>query len=175
VADTGGCRYSGTTAETLRLAADLLDTGVDPWVVARHVFESWTMERLRLLGFAINAIETEYTGRVAILSVPLTMIERAGATDRMVEGMVEYGRMIRGVEISIMLWERRPRSDETDYGGLFTRVSLRSAGDADVSRVAVSLGGGGHRAAAGATLYLDLKTARERVLTEAGRELGLSG
>lgn len=173
VADTGGFRYPGTTADTLRLAAELLETGIDPWTVASNVFESWSMERLRLLGFAINAIETEFTGRVAILSVPLTMIERAGATERMVEGLVEYGRMIRGVEISIMLWERRPRTDETDFGNLLTRLSLRSAGRADVSRVAVALGGGGHRAAAGATMDIDLKVARERVLEEAGRELGL--
>jgi len=173
VADTGNFRYAGTTADTLRLAAGLLESGVDPWRVASHVFESWPMERLRLLGFAINAIETEFTGRVAILCVPLTMIDRAGATERMVDGMVEYGRMIKGVEVSIMLWERKPRSDETDYGQLMARLSLRSAGSVDVSRIASAFGGGGHRAAAGATLNCDLRSARELVLAEAGRALGL--
>lgn len=174
VADTGSFRYSGTTPATLRLAAELLETGVDPWRVAQNVFESWPMERLRLLGHAINAIETEFTGRVAILCVPLSMMERAGANDRMVEGMVEYGRMIKGVEISIMLWERRPRSDETDHGQAFSRVSLRSAGRVDVAQMAVALGGGGHRAAAGATLNCDLRTARELVLGQAGRALGIT-
>jgi phosphoesterase RecJ-like protein len=77
------------------------------------------------------------------------------------------------VEISIMLWERRPRSDETLVGSTLTRLSLRSAGRADVARVAVALGGGGHRAAAGATVTLDLRKARELVVLEAGRELGL--
>jgi bifunctional oligoribonuclease and PAP phosphatase NrnA len=173
VADTGSFRYSGTTPATLRMAAELLETGVDPWRVAQNVFEGWPMERLRLLGYAINAIETEFTGRVAILCVPLTMIERAGANDRMVEGMVEYGRMIKGVEISIMLWERRPRSDETDHGQAFSRVSLRSAGRVDVAQMAVALGGGGHRAAAGATLNCDLRQAREQVLAQAARALGI--
>jgi phosphoesterase RecJ-like protein len=173
VADTGNFRYPGTTPTTLRLAADLLESGVDPWRVASHVFENWPMERLRLLGFAINAIETEFTGRVAILCVPSSMVERAGASERMVEGMVEYGRMIKGVEISIMLWERRPRSDETDFGQLASKLSLRSAGRVDVSRMAALLGGGGHRAAAGATLNCDLRQARELVLVEAGRALGL--
>jgi phosphoesterase RecJ-like protein len=173
VADTGSFRYSGTTPATLRLAAELLETGIDPWRVAQNVFESWPMERLRLLGFAINAIETEFTGRVAILCVPLSMIERAGANDRMVEGMVEYGRMIKGVEISIMLWERRPRSDETDHGQAFSRVSLRSAGRIDVAQMAVALGGGGHRAAAGATLNCDLRQAREQVLAQAAHALGI--
>jgi len=173
VADTGSFRYPGTTASTLRLAASLLDVGVDPWRVSSHVFESWPMERLRLLGFAINAIETEFTGRVAILCVPLTMMERAGASERMVEGMVEYGRMIKGVEISIMLWERKPRSDETDYGQLLSRLSLRSAGTVDVAKIAAAFGGGGHRAAAGGTLNCDLRSARDLVLAEAGSALGL--
>jgi phosphoesterase RecJ-like protein len=176
VADTGGFRYPGTTAQTLRTAAELLDAGVDvvdPWQVASSVFESWSMARMRLLGLAINAIETEYAGRVAVLMVPQAMLQKAGASDEMAEGMVEYGRMLAGVEISIMLWERRPRADETAGGGTLTKISIRSAGGADVSRVAVALGGGGHRAAAGATVTMDLRSARDRVLFEAGRELGL--
>jgi bifunctional oligoribonuclease and PAP phosphatase NrnA len=173
VADTGGFRYPGTTAQTLRTAADLVDHGVDPWTVASSVFENWSMARMRLLGLAINAIETEYAGRVAVLTVPMTMMDKAGATEEAAEGLVEYGRMLKGVEISIMLWERRARSDETMMGTMFTRMSLRSAGRADVSRVAVALGGGGHRAAAGATVSLDLRAARDRVLFEAGRELGI--
>lgn len=174
VADTGNFRYPGTTSATLRLAADLLDQGVNPWRVASHVFENWPMERLRLLGLSINAIETEFTGRVAILCISLSMVERAGATDRMVEGMVEYGRMIKGVEVSVMLWERRPRADETDYGQLVSRLSMRSAGRVDVSAIAAAVGGGGHRASAGATLSFDLREAREVVLVEVGRALGLS-
>lgn len=173
VADTGGFRYPGTTAQTLRAAADLLETGVDPWTVASNVFENWSMARMRLLGLAINAIETEYAGRVAMLTVPQSMLQKAGATDELAEGLVEYGRMLKGVEISIMLWERRPRSDETLGGGTITRLSLRSAGAADVSRVAVTMGGGGHRAAAGATVNMDIRAARDRVLFEAGRELGI--
>jgi phosphoesterase RecJ-like protein len=171
VADTGGFRYPGTTAETLRTAADLLDTGIDPWRVASHVFENWSMARMRLLGLAINAIDTELDGRVAIVTVPLTMLAQAGATDDMAEGLVEYGRMLKGVEIAIMLWERRPRSDETLVGSTLTRLSLRSAGMADVSRVAVALGGGGHRASAGATVTCDIGTARRMVLLEASNEL----
>lgn len=174
VADTGGFRYPNTTAETLRQAASLLDLGVDPWNVAMHVFESWPMPRMRLLGCAIDVLETEHDGRIAIQCIPLSMIEKVGATQQMVEGMVEYGRRLRGVEIAAMLWERAPRSDETGTGRLLTRVSLRSTGTADVSRVAVTLGGGGHRAAAGATVRLDMQTVRARIVAEAARELGIT-
>lgn len=173
VADTGGFRYPGTSAATMRLAAELLDTGIDPWGVASRLFEQWPMERLRLLGFAINSIETEFTGRAAILCVSMAMMQSAGASERMVEGMVEYARMIKGVEISAMLWERRPRSDETDYGQMITRLSLRSAGKINVATIAASLGGGGHRTAAGATLSCDLRTARAQVVAALGQALGL--
>jgi phosphoesterase RecJ-like protein len=174
VADTGGFRYPGTTATTMRLAAELLDAGIDPWRVASRLFEQWPMERLRLLGFAINSIETEFTGRAAILCVSLAMMQSAGATERMVEGMVEYARMIKGVEVAALLWERRPRSDETDYGQMLTRLSMRSAGRVDVAAIAAALGGGGHRVAAGATLNCDLKTARAQVVQAVGQALGMN-
>jgi len=167
VADTGNFRYPGTSSETLRLAATLVDSGVDPWRVARQVFENWPLERLRLLGLVIEAIELERSGRIAVLCVPQTILERAGAHERMVEGFVEYGRMIKGVQISIMLWEQKGSADDTDGGQGTSRVSLRGDGHVDVSAIAVTLGGGGHRAAAGATLHCDLPTARARVLDAA--------
>jgi len=171
VADTGGFRYPGTTAETLRTAADLLDTGIDPWQVASNVFEGWSVARMRLLGLTINAIQTEYDGKLAVVCVPLATFAEAGATDEMAEGLVEYGRMLKGVEIAAMLWERRARADEYCEGSTLTRLSLRSAGRADVAKVALALGGGGHRVSAGATLAQDLENARRMVLREAGREL----
>ena len=171
VADTGGFRYSGTTPETLRTAATLMEAGIDPWRVASHVFERWPMARMRLLGKAINAIETEFAGRVAVLCISLNMIEQAGANERMVEGMVEYGRMLDGVEISMMLWERRARPDEVADRRTITRLSLRSAGAFDVAKIAAAVGGGGHREAAGATLDYDMRSARDRVLAEVGKAL----
>jgi bifunctional oligoribonuclease and PAP phosphatase NrnA len=167
VADTGNFRYPGTSSQTLRLAATLVDGGVDPWRVARQVFENWPLERLRLLGLAIEAIELEHAGRIAVLCIPRSIIERAGAHERMVEGFVEYGRMIRGVQISIMLWEQKSSADETDGEQVASRLSLRGDGQIDVSAIAVTLGGGGHRAAAGAMLQCDLPTARARVLDAA--------
>jgi bifunctional oligoribonuclease and PAP phosphatase NrnA len=175
VADTGNFRYPGTTSDTLRLAATLLDTGVDPWRVASHVFEHWPMERMRLLGLVIDAIALECHGKVAIVCIPQSMLAQAGAEERMVEGLVEYGRMVEGVEISALLWEQTASADDTDFGQSVSRLSLRGAGTVDVSAVAVALGGGGHRSAAGATLRGDLVQARARVLRAAADALALSG
>ena len=81
------------------------------------------------------------------------MLERHGADDDMVEGMVNYGRMLRGVEVALLLWEY----PSDDGQRIETKVSLRSSGDVDVSKVAVALNGGGHRAAAGAQVDASLE------------------
>jgi phosphoesterase RecJ-like protein len=159
VTDTGGFRYRGTTPTTMRLGAELIEAGVDPWEVAYRVFENWSPSRMKLLGYVLETLDVTSDGRIATLEVSRKTLERAAATDEMVEGLVNYARMLRGVEVAVLLWEW-----PTDNGAAVTKVSLRSRGRVDVSRVAVELGGGGHRAAAGATVPGDLATVRARVL-----------
>jgi phosphoesterase RecJ-like protein len=167
VADTGGFRYASTTADTLRLGAMLLDAGVDPWEVAWHLFEGWPPEKMDLLREVLGSLERAVEGRVAIMRVTNETLARTGADDEMVEGLVNYGRRIDGVEIAALIWERPTAAD----GSPRTKVSLR-ARVADVSPIAVALGGGGHRAAAAAELDGDLETVRARVLVECARVLG---
>lgn len=166
VADTGGFRYSSTSARTLRLGARLIDAGAEPWEVAYHLFEGWEPERMRLLGAVLDTLETFEGGRVATLKVTREMLERLGATDDMVEGMVNYGRMLSGVEVAILVWEW-PVVGADGSDRLDTKVSLRSRGPIDVSRIAVSLGGGGHAGAAGVQLRANLDDAMQRVRVEA--------
>jgi phosphoesterase RecJ-like protein len=163
VADTGGFRYPGTNPGTHRLAARLLECGVDPWHVASHLFERWAPQRMALLSEVLRAMKTDAGGKLAIVSIDRATLERTGATDDMVEGMVNYARMLEGVEIAALLW--------TPAGGCDVKVSLRSAGTVDVSAIAVALGGGGHRRASGATIAADLATAERRVREEALRGL----
>ncbi len=163
VADTGGFRYSATSAHSLRLGAELLDAGADPWETAYELFEGWEPERLKLLGGILDHLELDCDGRVAILRVTRELLAEHDATDDMVEGMVNYGRMLRGVEIALLLWEFPGEN------GLETKVSLRSTGGTDVSQVALALGGGGHRNAAGAQVLQPLADveakAREHIRT----------
>lgn len=162
VADTGGFRYPMTKPRTLRLGAELLEAGADPWDVAYELFEGWTKPRLLLLSSILDTLEMHCGGRMALLRVTRTMLEEVGANDDMVEGMVNYGRMLRGVEIAALVWEWPAKG-----GGLDTKVSLRSRGEADISEVAVALGGGGHRNAAGAQLPCDIDETARRVVIEA--------
>ncbi len=167
VADTGGFRYAGTRADTHLLAAELLAQGVDPWKVASSLFERWQPARMSLIGEVLRAMTLEADGTIAFVSVDRAMMARARATDDMIEGMVNYGRMLDGVRVAILLWE------PTGKAGTEVKVSLRAGEGGDVSRLAVALGGGGHRSAAGASLAMGLGEAREKVLSAAVESLGL--
>jgi bifunctional oligoribonuclease and PAP phosphatase NrnA len=162
VADTGGFRYSSTSAATMRLGARLIEGGADPWKTAYHLFEGWHPARLKLLSAVLETLTTAFDGKLAILVVTREMLERTHGDDDMVEGLVNYGRMLRGVEVAALLWEF-----EVDEDGEVRRdvkVSLRSRGHVDVAAMAMKLGGGGHRAAAGAQLSVSLEVARADLL-----------
>jgi phosphoesterase RecJ-like protein len=167
VADTGGFRYAGTSPETLRLGARLLEVGVDPWEVAYNLFEGWPKQRLTLLGSVLETLETHADGKIAILRVSRAMLARTRATDEMVEGLVNYARMLEGVEVAALLWERDPERGADGALHPVVKVSLRAHREVDVSQIAVALGGGGHRAAAGANVDGTLDECRDLVVREA--------
>lgn len=168
VADTGGFRYASTRPDTLRIAARLLERGADPWIAAYHLFEAWPRQQLELLRAVIETLVTTADGRIATLRVTRAMLDGIGATDEMVEGLVNYGRMLRGVEIAALLWEQ---AEERGTPGPVTKVSLRSRGEADVAAIALALGGGGHRTAAGTLLPMPIDEAEARVRHEAEKQL----
>jgi len=168
VADTGGFRFAGTSPQLLRTAADLLEDGVNPTQVARQVFEEWPVQRLTLLARVIDSLQLLLDGRLALFGISSDIVRRAGATEAMLEGLVNYGRMLKGVEVSCLLWERMPRPNSRDAG---IKVSLRSSAKVDVSKVARALGGGGHRAAAGAVIPTTLDNASQLVIEQVTRAL----
>lgn len=170
VSDTGGFRYSTTRPETLRLGARLLEEGVDPWQVAYQLFERWEPARLQLLSSIIATLEIAFDGRVAIMRVTREMLDICDANDDMVEGMVNYARRVEGVEIGALLWEWQVPDDAG--GHVETKISLRSRGDFDVSRIAAALNGGGHRAAAATQLDVSIDEADALLRAELAKYFG---
>jgi len=153
--DTGGFRYASTTPDALRIAATLLERGAQPWKVSWYLFESWPLVRLQLLTDVLATLEVRDGGRVAMLQVSRALLARRGATSDMIEGFINYARMIDGVEVSGLVWEG-------DNGTI--RTSLRSRGRVPVDAVAARFGGGGHLAAAGCTFEgIGLAAAKERI------------
>jgi phosphoesterase RecJ-like protein len=152
VSDTGSFRYANTDASVLRIAAELVDRGAQPWKVTERMQESQPLERLALLRRVLGTIKVTLGGKLATLEVSDEMLKEAGATAEMVEGMVNYARGIRGVEVGALLSRK----------GNQVRASLRGRGHADVARVCAAFGGGGHHDAAGCEIGAkDLAAARE--------------
>lgn len=155
VADTGSFRYSSTTAKTHKIAAELLEAGAKPWVVATQLYESFPLRRQRLLGEVLNTLEISEDGRFASLYCTPEMLQKTGSAKEDLDGLINLGRSIENVEIAAML---RVESADT------IRVSFRSKGRIDVGELAAQFGGGGHRNAAGCTLQeTELKLARQKI------------
>ena len=162
VTDTGNFRYQKTSPEALRLAADLVESGVDPWRVTSEIYESMPQSRQRLLARALDSLEYSHGGRVAIMTIRNDMYAVSGADSSMTDGMINFARGVRGVEVAVLFREKK----EDGW-----RLSLRSRGSIDVSRVAARLGGGGHPNASGCTMGGSLETVRQRVLEAVRMEL----
>lgn len=163
--ETGSFRYSNTTPTTFRMAADLLDCGVDGAKVAQALYERNSPGRLRLLGEVLKVLDRHPGGKIAWVTVTQAMFQATGTSPEDTEEMVNYPRSLKGVEVAILFREINP----TQY-----KVSLRSQGRVDVASVAGSFGGGGHRNAAGCTMSGDLTAVKSRVIaaveTAAARE-----
>jgi len=138
--DTGSFRYENTTAATHRRVAALLDTGIDPAAIATRVYEEKPLRGIRLLQAALASLKVSPGGRVAWMTLDWGTMQALGATDADADGLVDYARIIEGVEVAILLRETAPGK---------TRIGLRSKRYVDVNRLAALFGGGGHPRAAG--------------------------
>ena len=155
--DTGGFRFSLTTDTTFEVAADLVRRGARLDAIAQNVFGNKSFGSVKQRGQAIESLVLRLEGRVAVLHLDREAMS-AGEPDE----AVNYGLMIRGVEVAVLLKERAPRC---------YRISLRSRDKVDVSQVASTFGGGGHTRAAGLELTGVPQDIVENILAEIGRYL----
>lgn len=162
VTDTGSFQFESTTSGTHLIAADLLDYGTDLRSIRRHLWESTPLESLRLITETLKTLELDPSGMIAWVSMPYEMFHHFGATTEHLEGIVNYAKSVRGVEIGIVFKEFEPGK---------IRVGLRSKTMVDVNKVAQALGGGGHKRAAGCTIEGSLEEAKEIVIREAKKHL----
>lgn len=153
--DTGGFRYANTTARAFRIAASLVDKGVNPADVADRVFETRSMPSLVLCGHALTSLKLHQGGRLATMTVTQEAMRSAGASQEDTEGLISYPRSIAGVEVALLFTETRDNR---------VRVSFRSRSRMDVAKAALSFGGGGHAAAAGAIVDGTLEEVYQKVL-----------
>lgn len=136
--DTGGFRYSNTGPETLRIAAELIEAGTDPWEVTKAVYENLPLGTLRLLSMSLATLEKK--GPVAWITINGHMFKKTRTTVQDTENIVDFPRKIRGVEVAVLFREEKEH---------YFKVSLRSKGKVNVAEIARFFGGGGHANAAG--------------------------
>ena len=155
--DCGVFQYSNTRGKTLRVAADLLERGVPASRIIDESFNQRTMRQSRILGKVLQESTLYMDGRVIAGSVTLDDMSSFEVTKKDLDGIVSEMRLVEGVLAAIFIYETEP--------SVF-KVSLRSNGDLDVSRAAVSFGGGGHIKAAGCTIQGELPEVRGLLLSE---------
>jgi phosphoesterase RecJ-like protein len=160
--DTGGFRFSNTTPRALRIAADLLERGLDPEEIYRLVYASNPEGRVRLMGEVIDTLVVEPEVGLAWMTMPAGALRRHQVEADQLEGLVELPRSIEGVRLALLF---RPLANDR------IKVSFRSVGDVNVAELAERFGGGGHRRAAGVALAGSLGEVQDHVLHEAREAL----
>jgi phosphoesterase RecJ-like protein len=152
--DTGFFRYSNTTEAVFKVAAELVRQGADPWHVSRHLEESHSVARYKLMARVLDTIELGFEGKYATMEITQKMIADTHASIEDSEEFAGIPRTIASVIVSAVF-------RETPDGKI--RASLRSKEGVDVSAVAANFGGGGHTFAAGCTIAGDMAEAKTKL------------
>jgi phosphoesterase RecJ-like protein len=126
----------------------MTELGVDPYEVARHVFGSYSLGRIKLLNLALNSIEISPNGRLSLMTVTQSMLAETHTQQEDVDGLINYARRIQAVRVAALIQEQTNGSVTPD-GRTRLHVSLRSDGTVNVAELAGAFGGGGHHSAAG--------------------------
>jgi phosphoesterase RecJ-like protein len=167
VTDTGRFMYENTGPEAHRMAAKLIEAGVEVHDIYRRLYERVPLEKLHLVARAIERIERLDDCRLAVTYISAEDYYETGANESLTEGIIDYVRSLEGAEVAAMV------RDKTDGGAYARKVSLRSAtGRVDVSAIAQRHGGGGHRRAAGFSTDLSYQELLEMLCTEVRAQLG---
>lgn len=141
--DTGSFHYSNITPRTFDMCREAIEAGVDPVLVARNVYDSNNMGRLKLFGAVLSAMQIDTSGRIAIVYLDHEMARAAGGTYEDTEGLINLPLTVKEIQAVVFFKQNE---------GEAYRVSMRSKGDIDIGAVAKEFGGGGHKNAAGCTV-----------------------
>lgn len=158
VMDTGSFQFSNTTPQTHRMAAGLMEVGIDAAWINQNLYDSQPLIKIRLLQKALASLVLSPSQKIAWVSLSQEEMDGLGANKEHVEGIIGYIKMIEGVEIALLFLEIAP--------GL-VKVGLRSKELVDVNQLAGIFGGGGHAKAAGCRVNGALEQVIEKVVSAA--------
>lgn len=156
VCDTGWFQFSNTKAHTLRMAADLVQAGVDTDRLYQLLYQNERAERLKLQTRGLQSLELLDNGKLAVMTLTKADFLQTNANVQDTENLINLPLQIAAVQVSVLITE------PITYGPI--RVSLRSKGQLDVAAFAQTFGGGGHARAAGLKLDASLSDARSQLV-----------
>ncbi len=159
VTDSGNFMYDNATDKTHLIAAELIRANIDKQEIMYNLYQKKSIKNLRFLGYCLTNMEIELDGHLAIFQITSALLDKFDIPSADVEGIVNYGRDIDGVDISVTIRE------ETDNK---LKLSFRSKhDDVDVRKLAELFNGGGHKKASGATLNASLDEAKALIIENA--------
>jgi len=154
--DTGGFRHNNTRQKEFLIASELVGCGANPHEIARQIYDTNSLERIRLTGYVLSQkliVLPEY--RAAYMTLSQEELKNFGAQTGDTEGLVNYGLSIKGVNLSVLMYDRKEE----------IKLSFRSLGDFSVNDMARKhFEGGGHRNASGGSSKLTLEETVKKFL-----------
>ena len=170
ITDTGRFMYENTGPRAHRMAADLIEAGVDVHEIYRRVYEGVPYGKLALLARGLAKVERYDSGRLTVTELDAADFAESGAEESYSEGVIDHLRAVQGTAVAALV---RDRIGDTDGNGKpLRKVSLRASDErVDVSAIARVQGGGGHRQAAGFTTALEWPALVEFLREEVAQQL----
>ena len=161
VTDTGNFSYSSTHPSSFEMAKELIILGAKKEKIIQNVFQSNSYNYYKLLGEALNTLDI-VNEKVACISLTIDMLQRNNISFNDVDGITNYTRDIKDVEVGILLKQKKENE---------VKISLRSKNYVNVSKIAQIFNGGGHIRAAGCTIYDTVENAKIKILKEVLKEI----
>ena len=146
--DTGSFRFSNTNQAAFTICEEMIRLGVNPYDIAKHVYGTYSLGRIKLLNLALDSIEISKNGKLSMMMLTQKMFAETGTQAEDVDGMINYARRIEDVKVAVLIQQDPNGTEKSTNPNLF-HVSLRSDGTIDVAEIASAFGGGGHPSAAG--------------------------
>lgn len=146
--DTGSFRFANTNRAAFSICDEMIQKGVIPYDVAKYVYGTYSLGRMKLLNLALDSIELVKDGKLSFMTLTRSMFEETGTQPEDIDGMIHYAKRIEDVKVAVLIQENQDIIINGSGREMF-HVSLRSDGSVDVSALASDFGGGGHKQAAG--------------------------
>lgn len=160
--DTGGFKYTNTTARTYEIAAELVEYDFSFTDIFKQMFDTRSYASTKLLGRALERAELFFKGKVAVSYLTLEDMNEFNADSTQAGGIIDHLRNIKGVHCSVFIYEKG--IDEA-------KVSMRSDGTVNISKIASEFGGGGHLKACGCTIKATAQMSKQIIIDKIKSQL----